>query len=69
MTNPWYGYFWHDMRADCFTFLFLAITFVAAVPVVIRGHALHRFLAIGVLVLPVYLVIALLHWSFLLYGD
>ncbi len=68
-TYSWYGHPWHDTSVDLFIFLFLAIAIVAAVPVVVRSSGARRYLAIGLLALPLYVVVTFLLWSFRLYGN
>lgn len=68
-TYFWYGHPWHDTTVDFFIFLFLAVAFVAAGPVVVRCQAARRYLAVGLLILPLYVSVTFLLWSFRLYEN
>jgi len=65
----WYGHPWHETTVDLFIFIFLAVAFVSANPVVVRGPSLRRYLALGTLIWPLYVVVTFFLWSFRLYGN
>jgi hypothetical protein len=68
-TYFWYGHPWHDTTVDLFIFIFLAVAFVSAIPVVLLGQSLQRCLAAGTLVWPLYVVVTFFLWSLRLYGN
>ena len=68
-TYFWYGHPWHDTTIDLFIFIFLAIAFVSAIPVVVRCQSMRRYLAVGTLILPSYVVVTFFLWSFRVYGN
>jgi hypothetical protein len=68
-THFWYGHPWHDTTIDFFIFIFLAVAFVAAVPVVFQCRTLRRYLAVGLLVPPMYILVTFVLWVLRLCGN
>jgi hypothetical protein len=59
-----YAHPWQDTTVDFLIFIFLAVAFVAATPAVFQRRTLSRCLAVGLLILPLYVVATFVLWSF-----
>lgn len=54
---------WYDIRRDILIFALAATALVFSVPVAARGSAVHRVVAITLLVVPLYVLVKFLTWS------